>query len=60
MYTAAEKLTEVERELGYRRRVFERLVQGGDMSRSEANRRIRIMEEIRDDYATMAKVERLL
>lgn len=44
VFTAAEKLKEIERELGYRRHVYPR----------------RIMESIAEDYRAAAAKERLL
>jgi hypothetical protein len=53
-FTPDVKLKETTKELGYRRRVYDRLVDRGKMSRADADRRMLIMEDIRDDYASLA------
>ncbi len=50
VYTAAEKLAELKREIAFRRRVYERLVETGGMKAGEAEFRIRVMEAIAADY----------
>jgi hypothetical protein len=49
------KLDCIERELGYRRRVYPRRVDGGTMSSAKADRELAIMEAIAADYR--AKIE---
>lgn len=56
-FSAARKMKAVERELGYRRRVFKRRVENGDLHPSIADEEIRVFEAIRDDYARLAKAE---
>lgn len=50
VYTAAEKLAELKREIGLRRRVYGRLVETGGMKEAEATKRIAVMEQIAADY----------
>ncbi len=49
-WSATEKLAEIEREIGMRKRVYPREVQGGRMTQAEADRRLSIMEAIAQDY----------
>lgn len=58
--TATDKLHCVERELKYRYRVFERLVDKGKMTQRQADREIALMEEIAADYTALAAKEQLL
>jgi hypothetical protein len=51
--TLAEKLACLERELKYRSRVYERLVQRGKMSEPQRQHEIKVMGAIRDDYAAL-------
>jgi hypothetical protein len=51
------KLDCIERELGYRRRVYPRSVANGTMSQSKADREIAIMESIAADYRAKLKWE---
>lgn len=60
VFTAAEKLKGVERELGYRRRVYARRVAAGQMTQQLADEQIAIFEAIADDYRALAGRERLL
>lgn len=60
MSTALEKRKAVEREIGYRRRVYAGLVNSGRMSQQEASRQIEIFEEIAEDYRKLEPAERLL
>lgn len=48
--TAQDKLNEINKELGYRRSVYSRMVAEGKMAPAAADRRIAVMEAIRDDY----------
>ena len=59
-FTAEEKLEAVERELGYRRRVYGRRVSEGKMTQQLADRQIGIFESIAADYVKAARGERLL
>ena len=58
--TAADKLAAVEREIGYRRRVYAKRVEAGSMSREFAAAQIGAFEEIAEDYRLLAARERLL
>jgi hypothetical protein len=58
--TAQDKLECVERELGYRRRVYPRRVGAGQMTERLALRQIELMEAIAEDYRRQAEQERLL
>lgn len=49
-FTPADKLKAVERELGYRRRVFPRRVEQQKMKQTDADREIAIFEAIAADY----------
>jgi len=59
-FTAADKLRAIERELGYRRRVYPRRVEAGSMTQRLADNQIEIMEEIAADYRKLAEDERLI
>lgn len=48
--TAGEKLAEIQRELGMRRRVYPRRIGAGLMTREKADLQIRILVAIEDDY----------
>ena len=50
IFTAKEKLAEVKREIAFRRRVYDRLVDNGSMRASERDFRIAVMEQIAADY----------
>ena len=60
IFTAAEKLGAVERELRYRRRVYARRIDEGQMTKELADRQIAVMEAIAADYLELANKERLL
>ncbi len=60
MFTAEDKLREVERELKLRRRFYPHWIEIGRIDASDARRRIEIMEAIADDYEKQAQGERLL
>jgi hypothetical protein len=60
MSTATQKLEAVNRELGFRRRVYERRVQEGRMTQAKADHEIAIFEDIAADYRKLAEGERLL
>lgn len=59
-HTAAEKLTEIKREIAMRRRVCPRFVANGRMKQDDADYRLAVMESIAADYAVLAEKERLL
>jgi hypothetical protein len=59
-FTAQQKLQSIERELGYRRRVYARLVDQRKMNPETRNREIAIFESIAEDYRKLAAGERLL
>ena len=50
VFTAAEKLAEIKRELVLRRRVYGRMVETGAMKPADAEYRIEVMEAIARDY----------
>ncbi len=50
MFSATEKLGEIEREIAMRKRVFPREVQSDRMTQEQADRRLSIMEAIAQDY----------
>lgn len=56
-FTTRELGQSVERELGYRRRVFPRRVEAGAMNQSEADRQIAMFEVIHARYAAEAEAE---
>lgn len=49
-FSPADKLKSVERELGFRRRVYPRRVGDGKMKQADADREIAIFEAIAKDY----------
>lgn len=59
-FTATEKRKETEKELAFRKRVFPRFVNEGKMTANEAERRLAIMAEIRQDYLDIENKDRLL
>ncbi len=60
VFTAADKLAAVRREIGMRRRVYPRWVINGKMSQAKANEETAIMEAIAADYERQVEGERLL
>ncbi len=58
--TATEKKKAIERELNYRRFVYKSRVAKGRMTQQQADKQIKIFEEIRDDYIKMEENERLI
>lgn len=56
-FSAKELCTAVERELGYRRRVFPRRVEAGAMKQTEADKQIAMFEAIHARYAAEAEAE---
>lgn len=59
-FTALDKLKAAEREIGQRKRVYPRLIEGGRMSQKAADHQIAVMEAIADDYREAVKKEGLL
>lgn len=49
-FTPSDKLKAVEREIGFRKRVYERKVAERKMTREVADREIAVMEAIAADY----------
>jgi hypothetical protein len=60
LFTAKQKCEAIERELSYRRRVYPRRIEAGQMTRDLAARQIAIFEAIRDDYSKQEQGERLI
>jgi hypothetical protein len=56
-YSARDLAQAVERELGYRRRVFPRRVADGKMKQVDADRQIAMFEHIRDRFMAEADAE---
>jgi len=56
-FSAKELLAAVERELGFRRRVFPRRVEQGQMSPEAARKQIAMFEAILEDYRVKAAAE---
>ena len=59
-FTAQQKREAVERELGYRRRVYKRQVENGKMKQAQLDFQIAIFEAIAADYTEAAAKERLI
>lgn len=59
-FTNSEKRECAERELRQRKRVYERFVSDGRMTREFADRQIALMEAIANDYAKLEQGDRLL
>jgi hypothetical protein len=59
-YSAQEKHRELLREIEMRKSVYPRRVMSGSMSQRQADRQIAILQEIAEDYRTLADRERLL
>lgn len=59
-YTSRDKREAIERELRYRRRVYERRVNEGAMTRDFAEEQIAIFQAILADYQKAEEGERLL
>ena len=58
--STADKLAAVERELGYRRRVYARRVAERKMTQELSDRQIAIFEAIAEDYREQTIKDRLL
>jgi len=50
IFSNAEKLREVEREVMQRHRIYRRMVRTGSLSEASATRQIAIMTDIANDY----------
>lgn len=59
-FTFEAKLEAVQRELKYRRHVYERRVSNGQMTRALADKQIALFEQIEADYQQMAQSRRLI
>ncbi len=59
-FTYAEMAEAARREVGQRKRVYERLVGNGKMSKTFADRQVAIMEQIAETLEGLAKGDRLL
>jgi hypothetical protein len=57
MITARDKLKCIERELVFRHRVYDRLVERGKMTKRQAERELELMEAIAADYRALVKAE---
>ena len=55
--TTADKLRCIQRELGWRHRVYARRVEERKMTKTEADRELRIMTAIATDYGRQAEAE---
>ncbi len=60
IFTAADKLACLERELRYRESVYPRRIANGTMTEKLAKRQIALIEAIIEDYRKAAQRERLL
>lgn len=59
-YSATEKLAAVNREIGFRKRVYARRVAERKMTQEQMDREIDVFEAIARDYEALASKERLL
>lgn len=59
MFTARQKMQAAQREVGYRRWVYEKRVAAGKMTQAKADEEIALMDEIARDYGEIAKQEEL-
>jgi hypothetical protein len=59
-FTNTEKLAAVQRELGFRRRVYAKRVAEGQMSKALADEQIAVFEQIESDYQKLTESDRLL
>jgi hypothetical protein len=60
IFTAKQKREAIERELAYRRHVYDHRVADGKMTKELADFQIAIFEAMRDDYQAIEKTERLI
>jgi hypothetical protein len=58
--TVTDKLQCAERELKYRQRIYERLVERGKMTKRQCDRELELMQAIADDYRKLAAQKALL
>jgi hypothetical protein len=58
MFTNAEKLREVEREIGMRKRVYPSFVARGKLRQEDADRQIAIMQEVAEGLRITVDLER--
>jgi hypothetical protein len=58
--SAVDMLTEIDRELSQRARVYRRLVEQGKMKQAAADRQVEIMRAIRTAIEERAATERLI
>ena len=56
-YTNARIVKALDREIGFRRRVYGKNVRAGKMSEETMNEEIGIFEQVRDDYARKAAAD---
>lgn len=54
-FTNREKMQAAQREVGFRRRVYERRVWEGKMTRSQADSEIALMDELAAEYGAAAE-----
>lgn len=59
-FPASAKLSCIEREFGYRKRVYKRLVERGKMGPEKAHIETELMEAIAADYRALVEKERLI
>jgi hypothetical protein len=57
VYTTTEKIKAIERELGFRRRVYASRVADGRMKQTDADFQIGVFLAIADDYRKLADAE---
>lgn len=60
IFSASEKAECADREARYRRRVYQRWIERGNMTKAKADKEIAMMEAIAADYRALAAKERLL
>lgn len=56
-FTERDKLAGIERELGYRRKIFPGRVEAGKMPQETADRQIALFEQIAEDYRERVEAE---
>ncbi|WP_099863831.1 hypothetical protein [Pararhizobium haloflavum] len=56
-FSAREKLQEIEREIKFRHRVYSRAVHNGKMKLADAQRKLRLMTAIAEDYRRLIAAE---
>lgn len=60
LFTLADQIEAVDREIRYRKRVYDRRVDSGKMTRQLADRQIALMEAVRSTLAQVDAKERLI